>query len=87
MNADDRVFMDMDVSSFYPFSASVIVKAPPYRYKRHNDYCWRIYAGEKVHAWISETLPDTLEYQGDVFLNEKEFMMLVLRFGVGVEKT
>ena len=79
------MILDNDIASFYPFTDSIILTVPPYRYKKHNDHCWRIYAGKRVHAWISETLPDTLEYQGDVHLDEKDFMMLVLKFGPGRE--
>ena len=48
--------------------------------------CWRINDTHKVHRWILDTLPDAVYYQGDMYLNDKEFVLLVLRFGPGKEE-
>lgn len=78
--------IDTDISSLYPSSIRVVLPAMKYWHKKINSV-WRIDTSSKtIHAWMSECLPDAVEYQGDIYLNEQEFMMLVLKFGPGQER-
>ena len=86
VNRNTAHLIDNDAPSFYPTSISVVMPAMKYWHKKI-DSVWRIDTSSKtIHAWISECLPDAVEYQGDIYLNEKEFLMLVLKFGAGQER-
>lgn len=76
--------LDRDIGSFYPSSIQVVMPAKiTYRFLK-TDNVWRISTSSKsVHQWMSEFLPESVEYQGDIYLSEPEYMMLVLKFGPG----
>lgn len=76
--------LDRDIGSFYPSSIQAIITVPKYMCRQVGENNWVVYTtNESVHKWISEFLPSVTEYQGDLYFNNSEYMLLILKFGAG----